>query len=143
MPSPSPSALTKRIPSLAEWLGNGARCDGFEQWVALTLDQSADPDGTSDEAKMLRIAQTFAVACVEQMSREAQRDPSPEGVSDALAMWARAAGFTTVCAVASVVRDDAPFRRIARTLAEEFKIGAKMAADKMADQQGGRADAVA
>ncbi len=138
MSATEPGRTTARVPSLEEYLDADVRGEGFEQWIAAQL--AMPSDGLADDhALWLRLAKTFGVACVEQMNREAERDPSPEAIGKALAMWSRVAGFITITAVASVSKDDANFRRLARILSEEFKIGAKLAADTLEEREPVRA----
>ena len=120
--------FTDRVPSLREHLGAEPSGAGFEAWVAtlLQIQQGGLPPA---EAQFLRLLGTFSVACVEQMNREAAIDGSPQGISDALSLWSRAAGFATVMALASVSKPDAPLRSLGRMLAEDFKVGAKIGAD--------------
>lgn len=120
----------KPVPSLAQWLGDGARGDGFEEWVSLSLDQT--PDLPPDQARFLRIAQTFAVACIETMRRETGDVPGADQIGVAMAQWARAAGYVSITAAASVLVPDAPWRRLGKIWAEEFQRGARMAADSLA-----------
>jgi len=61
--------MARPVPSLGQWLGDGARAEGFEEWVRENLDHEAhivDPN----ERAVLRMVNILSVACVEICRRE-------------------------------------------------------------------------
>jgi len=65
-----PQPLTLRpIPSLAEWLGDGSRTEGFEDWVRTML-ATEEVVGTPQEATCAKILRALSIACVEGATRQ-------------------------------------------------------------------------
>jgi hypothetical protein len=119
------ASFTKNIPSLNEWLGDGPRGEGFEQWVSLVLSKE---HRNEDEAAALRIMQTFCVAAVESGNSEYRRG---RPFDETARYMARGMGVVCFTAVASCLRDGTDWRDIAVMLTEEFRHGAKVMADTM------------
>jgi hypothetical protein len=131
--------LRRPLPSFAQWLENsgGTRGDGFAEFTALvdlterTLAQS--PEGLSiEQACFLRLWQGMMVAVVELCNVENAKGVPSETI---VSMMPRVLGSAALYGVASVVRDDAPFRNIAKILTEEFRAAAKMCADTLEDER--------
>jgi hypothetical protein len=119
------SPFTKNIPSLNEWLGDGSRGEGFEQWVSLVLSKE---HRNEDEAAALRIMQTLCVAAVESGNAEFRRG---RPFDETARYMARGMGVVCFSAVASCLREGTDWRDIAVMLTEEFRHGAKVMAETM------------
>lgn len=119
--------FAKDIPSLGQWLGDGPRAEGFEQWVKLLL-RTEHLD--EDEQSALRLMQILGIAAIEGSNIEARHGRPFEMTAVFLA---RGMGAVCMTAVASCLRDDAPWRDMAVMLTEEFRRGAKQMADLMDD----------
>lgn len=119
--------FAKPVPSLAEWLGDGARAEGFEEWVAETLAIQAG-EISPDEASIVRIVQTLAVAFMEAMRAETERHGrSP---AEVVHFAARAAGVAIMSPVLSLAKDDARgLHELVRIITKDFKVGAKLMAE--------------
>jgi hypothetical protein len=115
------------IPSLAQWLGDGTRAEGFEEWLRETL--ALESEALSpDEAAVVRMIQTLAVAFMEVAKNESERHGRP--IASTMHHLARAAGVAVMSPILSLCRDDAShLHDLVRVLAKDFKIGAKMMAD--------------
>lgn len=116
----------KPVPSLAQWLGDGQRAEGFEEWVREMI--ALQTDGLPpDEASVLRMIQTLAIAFMEAMRAETeQHGRSP---AEVVHLAARAAGVAIMSPILSLCRDDAThLRDLVRLLAGDFKCGAKQMA---------------
>lgn len=119
--------LEKPVPSLAQWLGDGKRADGFEEWLHETLALETEFGKTPDDATILRMIQTLAVAFMEVCRREHERGRSASEITHLLA---RAAGIAIMSPVLCVCRDDAKsLRELVKLLAKDFKYGAMLQAD--------------
>jgi hypothetical protein len=114
---------SKPFPTLAQWLGDGGRADGFEEWVRTMLD--AERDGaTADEAAASRIIRTLSIACIECARTEDERHGRPFELT--VVMLARLAGVAIMAAVMSPLDDGdevPPLDNIARMMVEEFRHG--------------------
>jgi hypothetical protein len=125
-----PLILTQRtIPSLDQYL-DGTRGETFEAWVSLLLETEANAS-TERERKALRLMRLLVIAIVEGMNREVPADAQPADAAETFLLIPRAAGYAAINAWASVCVDDAPMRRIIPMLVEEFRHGAKLAADQL------------
>lgn len=116
-------AMSRPIPTLAQWIGDGARGEGFEEWVRETIAlEHAVP--SADEAALVRIIKLLAVACLEASRIETEAHGRP--VDRTFIMLARACGIAAMAPVLSVVDNalNPPLRRIVRELSEEFGHGA-------------------
>lgn len=127
--------LTRRpLPSFDEWLsvnGDGSRGDGFEAFSALAKRTHAaewTDHLTADEAAFLRMLMGFQVAVIELCNIENQKGRTPAEIALTLP---RVLAATSVYAMASVLIEDAPMRKIAKILIEEFRFAAKEAADQI------------
>ncbi len=110
-----------KIPSLAAWLGDGIRADGFEEFVTTVLAAQELETDARDQLG-LRMFRTFLIAAVETGRTELQRGQPYE---DIVSMMARAAGAAVMAAVLSGIREDSPKMRVARLLGDDFVDGAK------------------
>lgn len=132
-------AVRRPLPTLAQWLderGGGARAEVYSEFQALcdlaerTILQS-DGGLTTEQACFLRLWQGFSVATVEFCNIENRKDIPTHTL---VAMLPRAMACAAIYAFASVAKEDAPLRQIAKLLAEEFRAGAKFAADDLMDK---------
>lgn len=120
-------AFTKNIPSLNEWLGDGQRAEGFEQWVKLLL-QTEHAD--EDEQSALRFMQILGVAAIEGGNIETRRGRPFELTA---AFLSRGMGAVCMVAIASCLREETPWRDVSIMLTEEFRLGAKYMAHLIED----------
>lgn len=119
--------LERPVPSLAEWLGDGKRADGFEEWLHETLALETEFGKTPDDATILRMIQTLAVAFMEVCRREHERGRSASEITHLLA---RAAGIAIMSPILCVCRDDAQsLHGLVKLLAKDFKHGATLQAE--------------
>lgn len=118
--------ITKRpLPSLAEWLGDGTRADGFEEWVRETISIGAEV-GTDDERAAIRMIQTMAIACMEACRTEHEQYGRSQAAT--LHLLARCCGVAVMSPVLSACHEapDSSLHKLIRLLADDFKHGAKM-----------------
>ena len=126
MTSPTEKITDRPLPSLAQWLGDGARAEDFEAWVSdmMSLEYAARATSPREE-QTVRLLRTTAIAFVEAMRIE---DAAGADSIDALLALARVSGIAVMGAVTCAVTDDAPLLKIAKMMAEEFSHGAKIMA---------------
>jgi hypothetical protein len=129
--------LKRPLPNFQQWLddhGHTDRGDGFAEMAKLAeAAQQMNGAILNEDAKaFLRFWQGFSVAIVELCNIEHQHGRSAEQTTRTMA---RAQGCAALYTVASVLREGSPWRSIAKILVEEFKFGAKVAADKMTDSE--------
>lgn len=129
------------LPSFEQWLdksGHTDRADGYNDWAALedfvrrTLKR--DPDGpmTDDEASFFRMFKGMGVAIVELCNGECSRGRTAHQI---LQTMPRVLGAMAMYAAASALDETTPWRTVARVLIEEFRFGAKEAADQLGRQE--------
>lgn len=123
--------MNRKLPSLDEHLGEG-RGEAFEDWAErmFALDYAMLKAGTEQEQQFVRLMRTQMVAAVESLRQEA------EGGGDAvklILLLPRTMGLVSMYALASILKDEAPLRDFATLLHEEFRFGAKEAADQIAE----------
>lgn len=133
-------SLAKRpLPTLAQWLdqqNGGERAPDFEPLAALmdlaerTILQSASGLPVA-QASLLRLWQGMCIATVELCNIEHNKNVPMETI---VATLPRALACAAVYAMASVAKDDAPLREIAKLLTEEFRFAAKTAADDLMEK---------
>lgn len=113
----------KPVPSLAQWLGDGQRAEGFEEWIQETISLGAD-GLPPNEASVLRLIQTLTIAFMEAMRAEVERHGRTP--AEVVHLTARAAGVAIMSPVLSLCRDDAKsLHALVRLMADDFKTGAK------------------
>ncbi len=125
------------LPTLAQWLdqqNGGERGEGYEPMAGLMdlAERTILQDGSSlapNEACFLRLWQGMCVATVELCNIEVERKGTPVHVL--VAMLPRALAAASIYAFASVAKEDAPLRDVAKLLTEEFRYAAKAAADDL------------
>ena len=128
--------LTKReLPSFSNWLekhGLTAMADGFAEYNALVADLLAqeEPALGADEQSLLRMMKGIGVATVELCNIEIAAGRSEHQV---LRTLARVMGAMAMYNCASAFRSDTPWRVLMRMLVEEFRHGARYAADHLTD----------
>lgn len=122
------------LPSFDQWLeenGNGERGDGFEAFVDLAKRTHAkEPVAglTDDETSFLRMWMGMQIAIIELCNIENQRGRTP---AEIMITTPRVLGAAAMYSFGSVVKENTPFRIVAKLLTEEFKFGAKESADQM------------
>lgn len=128
-----PELDRRALPSLDEWLtthGNGERGDGFDAFRDLarrthvTTLHGHDAGSTA----FLRMLTGMQIAVVELCNIEHQHGRLPHQI---IATMPRVLACVAIYATASVLKDEAPMRRIAKILTEEFRFAAKEAADQI------------
>jgi hypothetical protein len=128
------------LPSFDQWLaekGNGHRGDGFEAFndLAKRSHEKAAPEldqFTGDEQSFLRMWLGLMIAVVELSNIEHQQGRTPAQI---IKIMPRVCAAAAVYATASVVDDNAPMRKIAKIIIEEFRFAAKEAADQIEAQR--------
>lgn len=132
-------------PSLAAWLGDGTRADGFAAfadfcgrltdpaWIEAAVAAGADPRALS----FGRILQTMTVATVEAGRREGTHGrPTGEVAVD----LARAAAMAVVYAVASALPAEAPVAAWGPDIVAALRAGAEEACARIAADDAAAAD---
>ncbi len=105
------------IPRLREWLGDGARADGFEEWIVASLAASESSDHGA--AASARVLHTLCIAMVEAGRRE---DGLGSDQVDTVMRMGRGLGYAFMAAIVGKGRDDMPFgeaRKMALQLVQE------------------------
>lgn len=120
--------LDRPLPSLAQWLGDGARADGFEEWVKETvfIERAVTNEA---EASAVRMVRTMAIAMMEACRIETERHG--RNAADVLVTVSRVTGCAAMAAVLSIIdhaKGPPPLMRVARELGEEYAHGAKLMA---------------
>jgi hypothetical protein len=134
------NATKRQLPTLAQWIDrqNGGKrgddYDAFEALASLCERTLATPDGglPVGQACFLRLWKGFILATVELCNIEREKVDTPIDVI--VSSLPRAMACAAVYAMASVAREDAPLRDIAKILTEEFRAAAKMAADDLMEK---------
>lgn len=133
-------AVRRPLPSLAQFIdarNGGKRAGDYAEFAALadlaerTLAQS-EGGLPVEQATFLRLWKGFSIATIELCNIE-RRSGVPVDVL--VSMLPRVLACAAMYAFASVANEDAPFRDIAKMLSEEFRAGAKVAADGMTEKQ--------
>lgn len=130
--------LGKPLPTLREFLGEGARAEGFEEWVAenMALQERAK---TPQEAAAARMIQIFSIAAVEALRRETEA--GMEAI-DAMMMMPRCVAWSIMAASLCAIKEDAPYLRVAKIVSDEFAEGARhIAKSALADREREKAEA--
>lgn len=130
---------TKRpLPSFEKWLEEhspGTLAPDFEPFADLmrrTQEQSFD-GLKPHEASFLRMWQGALMAAVELCNMEALQYKRPNG--EIIATLPRVFAVATMYAIASVCKDETPFRTIAKIVTEEFRAAAKTSADTLSEKE--------
>lgn len=110
----------RKIPSLREWLGDGARADGFEEYVEAVLQGKKSPDPGVRASH--RVIETLMIAMVEAGRRE---DAAGEQAVDTLLRMGRGTGFAFMSAMVSKVDDAMPLDEALEMATEMFREGAQ------------------
>ena len=136
--------LRRALPDFERWLdqrGHSGRAPGFEELADLAVRTQDEPPEHLDEdsRSFLRLWSGLLIAVVELCSIEQVHGREPH---DIVKIMPRALACAAFYASASIFRDDTPWRTIAKILIEEFRFGAKEAADqhaeRLAREEGGR-----
>lgn len=122
------------LPSFQQWLdaqGYKRRGAGFAHWSNLealirTTGKKDLAELSREELAFVRLWQGIGIALVEVCNLESEKRRTPEETLQALP---RVLGAMALYTFASVAKEDTPWRRIAGVLVEEFRFGAKFAAD--------------
>ncbi|BBF93345.1 hypothetical protein [Blastochloris tepida] len=133
------SIISQPLPTLNEWLdrqGDCQRSDGFEAFIDVarrTIDQP-EASLTPDEASFLRLLKGFLVATVELSNIEIKHGRAAHEIALTLP---RVMAVAAVYGVASTLTEDAPMRRVAKIITEEFRFAAKEAANQITESRAG------
>lgn len=121
--SESTKVMSRPLPSLAQWLGDGARSEDFEAYVRDMLAAEylvTDPR----EQMMVRAMRTLTIACMEVCRTEVEGNGHSFG--EVLPLLARACGVAIMAPILSATREDShpPMRGLVDLVQREFKFGA-------------------
>lgn len=114
-----------RIPTLAEHLDGRDRGEGFEEFVAEILKQQPNAHSPGQQAT-LRVMRPVLIALVETLRAE---QSAGRTVGETIGFVPEVVGYCMFCAVAGALHEDAPLRKVALTIADLMKSGAKRAAE--------------
>jgi len=117
------------VSTLAEFLGDGSRFEGFECWVqALASRERAAESPT--EASALRMLSILTVACQEAFRRETEQHGQP--IADTLLLLARMAGMAVMAPTLDVIEDSrsSDAQDLVEILVDEFGFGAEFVREK-------------
>lgn len=134
MPIPE---MARPLPKFDQWLtdhGRGKRGDGFEGFADLmerTQSQEVADALTPAEVSLMRMWQGLTFAVVELCQIECDHGRQPVEI---IALMPRALACAAFYSTASVLKDDTPWRSIAKLLAEEFRAAAKTCADQQTER---------
>lgn len=138
MTTPSILAVSDRkLPTFKEWIEThspGTQAEGFSDFADLAYRSQTQlrDDMTEQEKSFGRMWMGACVAAVELCNMEAiKHNRSPD---DIVATLPRVFAAASMYALASVVREDTPWRDIAKILTEEFRMAAKTTADNLSKQ---------
>lgn len=127
--------LHKRpLPSFVQWLETASPDTkapdfaAFEDLARRTQAQSLD-QLKPHEASFARIWMGACIAAVELANMEALKHKRPNG--EIVALLPRAFACATMYAIASVCKQDTPYRAISKIVSEEFRAAAKLCADTL------------
>ncbi len=129
--------MERPFPPFKEWIQQqspGTQADGFEAMTDLAYRSQAqiNPELSEDEASYARMWIGACIACVELCNMEAlshRREPH-----EIVLTLPRVLATAAMYAIASVAKDETPFREIAKLITEEFRFAAKIAADALEDE---------
>lgn len=123
--------MNRPLPSLDAHLGSD-RGEAFIDWAEqmFVADYASLKAGTELERIFVRLMRTQMVAAVESLRTE---QAAGGDVIKLIGMLPRVMGTCCMYAIASALKDDAPLREFATMLVEEFRFGAKEAADQIAE----------
>lgn len=111
----------QHIPTLRQWLGDGARAEGFEEFVLATLN-AEDGSDPGVQASM-RVVRTLLVAMVEAGRRE---DEAGSDAVDTLLRMGRGLGYAFMAAMVSKGSKDMPLLRAKKMALEMVGEGAAL-----------------
>lgn len=126
--------MGRPFPPFKQWIQEqspGTQADGFEAMidVAHRSQQQINPSLSPDEASFARMWIGACIATVELCNMEAfthGRQPH-----EIICTLPRVLATAAMYAMASNAADEAPLRRIAKIMTEEFRFAAKIAADQL------------
>lgn len=112
------------LTSLARFLGDGARAEGFEEFVTF-VDSITKPDAYPNagprERVMVRVWSTMCVAAIEAGRKETDLGTDLAEVIQVLAFFA---GATAAAAVMTPLKDDVPTKWVKRFVHTQMRAGA-------------------
>lgn len=127
------------LPALCQWLdeqdGGKSRADDFKPIIDLLRRCQKQDLGVLEphQATFARMFMGFAIAAVEICNIEALVKERPQ--EEIVATLPRVCAAAAMYAVASVCKDNTPFRDIAKMFSEEFRAAAKVSADSLEAQR--------
>lgn len=109
-------------PKLAQFIGDGARQDGFAELVEFTASlKDLNPEADEDVRRLVRFMSAVSIACVEIAAQEWEQD------NDATAQIVHAmctgTAIAMTSAVLSVLRDDTPAEALREIIMGSFEAG--------------------
>lgn len=124
----------RELPSFIQWLETtspGTKAPdfaAFEDLARRTQEQSLN-QLKPHEASFARMWMGACIAAVELCNMESMKHGRPN--AEIIATLPRVLACATMYAIASVCKDDTPYRQIAKIVTEEFRAAAKLCADTL------------
>lgn len=126
------------LPQLAAWLeakGHPDRAEDYNEWAELAgwveeLQAQGGPHLSERDQHFVFLCQGMGVATVELCNAIAQRGGSVELLVQALP---RVMGMMSMYCFASIADDKTPWRKVLTLFVEEFRHGARFAADELTE----------
>jgi hypothetical protein len=109
-------------PKLAQFIGDGARQEGFEELVKFTASlKDLTPETDPNVQRLVRFATAVSIACVEIAAQEHERDP--DALVDILHALCTGTAVAMTSAALSVLRDDTPAEVLRELVMTSFQSG--------------------
>src|SRR5690606_35791926 len=107
---------------LASFIGDGARSDGFTEFVEFTESlRGMATDVDVETARLVRFMTAVSIACVETATQEHERDPA--ALADIVDAMCAGTAIAMTSAVLSVLRDDTPAAALREIVMAAFERG--------------------
>ena len=132
------SVHKRPLPSFLKWLesrDDGQRGEGFKEFadLALRTQEQTLEHLEPHEASFARMFMGGCIAAVELCNIEALKHKRPP--EEIIATLPRVFAACCMYAMASVTKENTPYRGIAKIMSEEFRAAAKVAADALEEQR--------
>ena len=108
--------------TLSQFIGDGARQEGFEELVKFTASlKDLPPETDPNVQRLLRFISAVSIACVEVAAQEFGRDP--DALVDILHAMCTGTAVAMTSAALSVLRDDTPAEVLRELVMTSFQDG--------------------